>query len=160
MDDWIKTAGTTITNTVLKKRGDLLWLRDPVQGRGGHTGQSGSGIRRTGVPQTCATFGSYCGNTDLGDICHANQLCNMFGLDTITTCGATIAWAMECFEKGILTEKDTDGLELKFGNGAVFDALIKKIARREKGSWRASGERQRRRGERIRPGSGRTGGCL
>lgn len=131
MDDWIKTAGTTITNTVLKKRETCFGCAIRCKGVVDIPGKADP---EYGGPEyeTCATFGSYCGNTDLGDICHANQLCNMFGLDTIT-CGATIAWAMECFEKGILTEKDTDGLELKFGNGAVFDALIKKIARREKG---------------------------
>ena len=56
----------------------------------------------------------------------------MFGMDTIT-CGATIAWAIDCFEKGILTEKETDGLELRFGNEQHFDTLIKKIAYKEKG---------------------------
>ena len=79
----------------------------------------------------------------------------MYGIDTIS-CGATIAWAMECFEKGILTKEQTDGLELKYGNGAVFDALIKKIACKEKGigellakrrkiwSWLARGRNGRR----------------
>lgn len=87
-----------------------------------------------GAPEyeTCAAFGSYCGNTDLADICEANQLCNMYGLDTIS-CGATIAFAMECYENGILTKKDTYGLELKFGNGKVFKPLIKKIAYKEPG---------------------------
>ncbi|MEG1585016.1 MAG: aldehyde ferredoxin oxidoreductase C-terminal domain-containing protein, partial [Anaerovorax sp.] len=85
--------------------------------------------------ETCATFGSYCGNTDLGDICLANQLCNMYGLDTIS-CGATIAFAMNCYEKGLLTKEQTDGLELKYGNGAVFEKLIKKIAYREEGIGR------------------------
>lgn len=131
MDDWIKTAGTTITNTILKKRetcfGCAIHCKGVVE-------VPGKADPEYGGPEyeTCATFGSYCGNTDLGEICHANQLCNMFGMDTIS-CGATIAWAMDCFERGILTEKDTDGLELKFGNGQVFDTLIKKIAYKEKG---------------------------
>lgn len=131
MDDWIKTAGTTITKTILKKRetcfGCAIRCKGVVE-------VPGKADPEYGGPEyeTCATFGSYCGNTDLGEICHANQLCNMYGLDTIT-CGATIAWAMECFEKGILTEKDTDGLELKFGNGAVFDELIHKIVKKEAG---------------------------
>ena len=54
--------------------------------------------------ETMSTFGSYCGVTDLTEVCYANQLCNMYGLDTIS-CGATISFAMECFEKGILTKK-------------------------------------------------------
>lgn len=82
--------------------------------------------------ETLGTFGTYCGNSNLEQICEANQLCNMYGLDTIS-CGATIAFAMECFEKGLLTLDDTDGLELKYGNGDVFLPLIKKIAYKEKG---------------------------
>ncbi len=82
--------------------------------------------------ETCATFGSYCGISNLSDICLANQLCNMYGLDTIS-CGATIAFAMECYEKGLLTKKDTNGLELVFGNGSILEKLIPKIAYRSKG---------------------------
>ena len=94
--------------------------------------------------ETCATFGSYCGNSNLESIALANQLCNMYGIDTIS-CGATISFAMECYEKGLLTEKDTDGLEIKFGNSEVIPILIEKIAKREgignllaEGSYRAA----------------------
>ncbi|MFX0081481.1 MAG: aldehyde ferredoxin oxidoreductase family protein [Candidatus Hodarchaeota archaeon] len=80
--------------------------------------------------ETLATFGSYCGVLDLETICICNQLCNMHGLDTISA-GATIAFAMECYEKGILTQENTDGLELKFGNHEVLPILVKKIAKRE-----------------------------
>lgn len=80
--------------------------------------------------ETAASFGSYCGITDLTAVSLANQLCNMYGLDTIS-CGATIAFAMECYEKGILTLEDTDGLELKFGNEKVLPELIRKIVYRE-----------------------------
>jgi aldehyde:ferredoxin oxidoreductase len=82
--------------------------------------------------ETIATLGSYCGNNNLESICEANQLCNMYGLDTISL-GATIAFAMDCFEKGILTKDDTDGLELRFGNSDAFRVLIPKIAHREAG---------------------------
>ncbi len=131
MDDWIKTAGTTITETVLKKRETCFGCAIRCKGVVDIPGKADP---EYGGPEyeTCATFGCYCGNTDLGDICQANQLCNMYGIDTIS-CGATIAWAMDCFEKGILTAKQTDGLELKFGNGKVFEELIKKIAYKEKG---------------------------
>ena len=80
--------------------------------------------------ETLATFGSYCGVTDLETICVCNQLCNMYGLDTITA-GATIAFAMECYEKGILSKEDTEGMELKFGNHEVLPILLEKIAKRE-----------------------------
>lgn len=73
--------------------------------------------------ETIGTFGSYCGVKDLAAISRANQICNEYGVDTIA-CGATIAWAMECYEKGILSKDDTGGLELKFGDAdAMLDAL-------------------------------------
>ncbi len=87
---------------------------------------------RYGGPEfeTLATFGAYCGVDDLEAIAYANQLCNMYGMDTIS-CGATIAWAMECFEAGLLTREDTDGLDLRFGNAEAMVQMVEKIARRE-----------------------------
>ncbi|GAB4543472.1 MAG: aldehyde ferredoxin oxidoreductase family protein [Anaerolineae bacterium] len=73
--------------------------------------------------ETLATFGSYCGIDNLAAIAKANQICNQYGVDTIS-CGATIAFAMECFEKGIIGLEQTGGLELRFGNAdAMLDAL-------------------------------------
>ena len=80
--------------------------------------------------ETLAAFGSYCRVKDLETICVCNQLCNMYGLDTIST-GATIAFAMECYEKGILSLENADGLELTFGNHEVLPILVEKIANRE-----------------------------
>ena len=60
----------------------------------------------------------------------ADQLCDDFGMDTIST-GSTIGFAFELFEKGILTKKDCDGLDLKYGNHEAMISLIKKIAARE-----------------------------
>ena len=60
----------------------------------------------------------------------ANTLCNQYGLD-VDAAGAPIGWAMECYEKGIIDEKDTDGLDLHWGNAEVALELIKKIAYRE-----------------------------
>jgi aldehyde:ferredoxin oxidoreductase len=87
---------------------------------------------RYGGPEyeTLATFGSYCGIDDLRAVAHANQLCAMYGLDTIS-CGATIAWAMDCFEQGLITTADTGGLELRFGNAGAMVRLVEMIARRE-----------------------------
>jgi aldehyde:ferredoxin oxidoreductase len=73
--------------------------------------------------ETLSTFGSYCGIKDLAAVSLANQICNMYGIDTIT-CGATIAFAMECYEKEIIGPKDTGGIELRFGNTqAMLDTL-------------------------------------
>ncbi|MGW8319666.1 MAG: aldehyde ferredoxin oxidoreductase family protein, partial [Candidatus Promineifilaceae bacterium] len=80
--------------------------------------------------ETIATFGSYCGVDDLHAVSYANQLCNEYGVDTIS-CGATISWAMECFEQGEFTLADTDGLELRYGNAEAMIALLEKILRRE-----------------------------
>jgi aldehyde:ferredoxin oxidoreductase len=80
--------------------------------------------------ETIGMLGSNLGLTDIQDVAQANLLCDDLGIDTISAGGA-IAWAMECYEKGLLTKKDTDGLDLRFGNvAAVFD-LIEKIARRQ-----------------------------
>jgi aldehyde:ferredoxin oxidoreductase len=80
--------------------------------------------------ETVATFGSYCGVDDLHAVTYANQLCNEYGVDTVS-CGATIAWAMACFEDGILTTEDTEGIELNFGNAEAMIAILKKILNRE-----------------------------
>ena len=87
---------------------------------------------RYGGPEyeTTSTFGNYCGIDDLSAIAYANQICNQYGMDTIS-CGATIAWAMECFEQGKLTLADTNGLELRFGNAAAMVKLTEMIAKRE-----------------------------
>jgi aldehyde:ferredoxin oxidoreductase len=76
--------------------------------------------------ETLGTFGSYCGVSDLSAVSLANQICNAYGVDTIA-CGATIAFAMECFEKGIIGLEQTDGIELRFGDPAAMLAALDKI---------------------------------
>jgi aldehyde:ferredoxin oxidoreductase len=76
--------------------------------------------------ETLSTFGSYCGVSDMAAISQANQICNMYGVDTIS-CGATIAFAMECFEKGIIGLKETGGLELRFGDADAMLAALQQI---------------------------------
>ncbi len=80
--------------------------------------------------ETLATFGSYCGISDMDAIIHANALCNMYGMDTIS-CGATIAWAMECWEEGKITAEDTGGIELQYGNAEAMAKITEMIANRE-----------------------------
>jgi aldehyde:ferredoxin oxidoreductase len=80
--------------------------------------------------ESIAGLGSYCGIDDLPAICHANELCNKYGIDTISG-GATIAWSMEAFEAGVLTTEDTGGLELKFGDAALMVKLVQMICDRE-----------------------------
>jgi aldehyde:ferredoxin oxidoreductase len=88
--------------------------------------------RRNGGPEyeTLAAFGSFMGINDLAAICRANELCGLYSLDTISL-GGTIAFAMECFEKGILTGEDTGGIELRFGNAEALLKVIELIAHRQ-----------------------------
>lgn len=80
--------------------------------------------------ETLYALGSMVGVDDFGAVVSAARLCDEYGLDTIST-GVAIAFAMECYEKGILTKKETDGIELKFGDGEAVNEIIKKIAFRE-----------------------------
>lgn len=67
---------------------------------------------------------------DIIAVCKSNELCNAFGMDTISA-GATIAWAMEAYERGIITDEHTGGMPLRFGDAAVVVQLLEQIARRE-----------------------------
>ena len=80
--------------------------------------------------EALATFGTLCLNADITAVGKANDICNRYGIDTIS-CGATVAFAIECFEKGLITSQDTEGLELHWGNAASIVALTEKIARRD-----------------------------
>jgi aldehyde:ferredoxin oxidoreductase len=94
--------------------------------------------------ETSGAFGPNMLVDDIEVIAKAHELCNRYSLDTIDA-GMSITFAMECFENGILTKEDTDGLELKFGNGEAALKMVRKIAFREgfgdllaEGSWRAA----------------------
>ena len=131
IENWENLGGVTMRKTVLKMRETCFACAIKCKAA---VEIEGKADPEYGGPEyeTLCTFGTYCGSTDLADVCHANQLCNMYGLDTIS-CGATIAWAMDCYENGLMTKEDTDGIELKFGNSESFDPIIKKIAYREEG---------------------------
>lgn len=80
--------------------------------------------------ETIGAFGPLCMCDDIEVIIKLHDLCNRSGLDTISA-GHVLAFAMECFEKGILTEGDTDGLRIGWGDGAAMVALLEKVIRRE-----------------------------
>lgn len=80
--------------------------------------------------ETIASFGSLAMVDDLEGVIYAGHLCNVLGLDTIST-GSTIALACDLFEKGILTEESTGGLEIRFGDIKMSHHLIELISRRE-----------------------------
>ncbi len=102
--------------------------------------------RRYGGPEyeTLGALGSDCGVSDLAAICKANELCQRYGLDTIGA-GTTIAFAMECYEEGIIDDEATGGVKLEFGNAEAMLKAVELIGRREgigdvlaEGSRRAS----------------------
>jgi len=131
-EEWDNITGETMADTILKEADTCYacivrckrvvevtegkWTVDPQYGGPEY--------------ETLSTMGSYCGVGDLVAVAKANELCNRYGLDTITT-GATIAFAMDCFEHGLLTTEDTGGIELKFGNGDAVVQMTEMIARRE-----------------------------
>jgi aldehyde:ferredoxin oxidoreductase len=80
--------------------------------------------------ESAAALGSCCGVDDIVAISKATELCNAYSLDSIGT-GMMIAFAMECFENGLLTREDTGGLELRFGNAEAVVQMVERIARRQ-----------------------------
>jgi aldehyde:ferredoxin oxidoreductase len=145
-EGWKALDGKTLKDTLLKERdtcyactvrckrvveSEIGYKLDPVYGGPEY--------------ETIAAFGSYANNYNLPAVAYANQLCNAYGMDTIS-CGATIAWAIDAFEHGLLTPADTGGLELRYGDGDMIVRLTEMIARREgfgavlaDGSARAAG---------------------
>lgn len=80
--------------------------------------------------EALAALGSNCGIDDLRAIAKANELCNAYSLDVIST-GGVISFAMECFERGLLSLKDTGGIELRFGSHEAMLKCVEMIARRQ-----------------------------
>lgn len=80
--------------------------------------------------ETMSAFGPNCMNFNVESIIKANDICNSYGLDTISA-GALVAFAMECYDKGLLTRRDTDGLDLSWGNPEAIVKLTERIARNE-----------------------------
>ena len=79
--------------------------------------------------ETISAFGSLCEVGDISAVSYASQLCNAYGMDTISA-GCAVAFAMECFENGVV-RRDTGGLDLKFGNAEAMVKLTERIAKRE-----------------------------
>lgn len=80
--------------------------------------------------ETISSFGGRVGNDDLDMIIEAHVLCNLYGIDTIST-GGVIAFMMELFERGIISEKDTNGVVFSWGDKTLVLEMIRKIAFRE-----------------------------
>ncbi len=102
--------------------------------------------------ETLATFGSYCGVSDLAAVAKANELCNKYGMDTISA-GATMAFAMNCYHEGVITRADTGGIDLDFGNADALLQMLELIIRRE-GFGDVLADGSARAAERIGRGAG------
>ncbi|MCX6012467.1 MAG: aldehyde ferredoxin oxidoreductase family protein [Chloroflexi bacterium] len=119
--------------TTFQKRRYACW-HCPV-GCGGHMKEGEGEYKYTeGVHkpeyETVAAFGTMCVNSNMESIIKINDICNRYGLDTISA-GATVAFAIECYQNGILTKEDTGGIELKWGDHKAIVALTEKMAKRE-----------------------------
>lgn len=77
--------------------------------------------------ETLASFGTMCLNDNMASICQLNNICNDAGIDTIST-GSTVAFAIECFQNGIITNSDTGGLELDWGKHEAIVELVGQMA--------------------------------
>jgi aldehyde:ferredoxin oxidoreductase len=92
--------------------------------------------------ETIYGFGSICGVDDINALCKADEICDEYGIDLISA-SMSVAWAMECFEKGILTLKDTQGIDLRFGNTEAMLKVTEMIGKREGlGALLAKGTRE------------------
>lgn len=88
-----------------------------------------AGIRRPEY-ETQGSFGANCGNSNAESINKVNDICNRYGLDTISA-GSVMAFAIELYENSIITKKDTGGIELTWGNHRALVAMTEKMAKRE-----------------------------
>ena len=147
-------SGETMRETILKDT-EACWACSVACKRVVQIDEPYSVDPQYGGPEfeTLAALGSNCGISDLAAICKGNELCNKYGLDTIST-GTTIAFAMECYENGILTEEDTGGIELRFGNAEAMVRMIEAIATRQ-GLGDVLAEGVKRAAERLGKGASR-----
>jgi len=117
----------------LQKKKYGCW-RCPVACGGLMKGSSGKYSYRDEVHkpeyETLVSFGSLCLNKDLESIIMANEICNQYGVDTISA-GAVIAFAIECYENGLVTKEDTGGIELTWGNPEAILGMLDKLVNRE-----------------------------
>jgi aldehyde:ferredoxin oxidoreductase len=86
-------------------------------------------IEETNRPEyeTTGAFGTLCLNDNIESIIKCNDICNRYGLDTISV-GATVAWAIECYENGLFSKEETGGIELTWGNAHAIVAATQAIA--------------------------------
>lgn len=123
-------SGQTMADTILVNRGTCFSCTVACK-REVEVPERGVTAKYGGMEyEIIGALGSLCGVGDMGAIAEGSQWVNNYVLDGIST-GVSIAFAMECYENGILTKEDTDGIELTWGSAEAMLALIHKIAKRE-----------------------------
>ncbi len=130
-EDAEKICGPTMTNTILVDRDNCYAC--PINcKRVVKTGEPYNVDPAYGGPEyeTLASLGSCCGIGDLAAVAKGSERCNALGLDTIGV-GAAIAFAMECYEKGLITKEDTGGIDFSFGNIDTMLKMLEMVAHRE-----------------------------
>jgi aldehyde:ferredoxin oxidoreductase len=132
LDDTTPVSGDTYNSLLLKKRKGCYSC--PIRCKRGIALDDPhySIDSRYGGPEyeTISALGTNLNIVDLKAIAKGNEICNRYCMDTISA-GMTIAFACECFEKGIISKEDTGGLKLRFGDAALMIELLEMIARRE-----------------------------
>ena len=126
----VKLGGFRMSQTILK--GQDACLGCPIRCARHIAIEQGPYIMDGPGPEyeTLAMLGTLLLNDNLESVCWANDLCNRHGIDTIST-GGVIAFAMEAYEKGLITKADADGLDLSWGNVDTILELIKLIGERQ-----------------------------
>ena len=130
-EDVERISGETLAKTLLRKAGSCHLCPIGCQRHTRVAGRDGGQEAGEGPEyETMVLMGPVCDIYDMAAITRANYRCNEYGIDTISY-GGTVACAMELFESGLLTAKDTGGLDLSFGSGEALEALVPLMARRE-----------------------------
>ena len=127
--DYVKIAGENIVKFQLKKAG---CGNCPINCSGMVSVKEGPYATEGRKPEyeTIAAFGTMLLNSSAESIIKANDICDRYGFDTISA-GTALAFAMECFENGIIGRKETGDIELTWGNPSAILAMLEKIGRRE-----------------------------
>jgi aldehyde:ferredoxin oxidoreductase len=111
------------------------------------------GVRNEGPEyEDIFSLGSMCGHNDIEVVAAAERVCDDLGVDAIEA-GVAIAFAMECFERGLLCTEDTDGIDLRFGRADLIVPLVEKIALRQGRLGNLLAEGVKRASEKIGNGS-------
>ncbi len=131
-ESYDKISGQTMRDTILTDRGSCYACAIACKRVVKVEGPDFQAHEAYGGPEyeTIGAVGSNCGVDDLAAISMSNELCNAYGLDTISA-GMMISFAMECFENGLLSLADTGGLDLHFGNAQAMVELTRQIGERE-----------------------------